>query len=318
MGRGGAWTPLQLKHLAEAMLAASEDPIAGVDQKANVFRDTMWQFFVDRDPFPASKKYSSRSPTAVFSQSKIVNKDILRFQSSVMFVNACKPTGGCSEDNITSLMIAHHLGMMPKDKLDYDCKDTCHDEWVYAQAYKVLRKSPKWQCNDGPVMSMNGGASGRTVIRGASASPDSDASSGVVLVGSAADSTGALMVGDDLTDAHVPPTGRKKAKRIRSEEAASSAVAIAMAKSISKSASSIEKNAVAQTERNGIMIFSSRLSDMDDDSQEYFKLLRRTHLANARAAAPPLQQTQALDCNDCNVLEDGDTTGDYSNEISPQ
>jgi hypothetical protein len=107
MGRGGAWTSLQLKYLAEAMLAASEDPIAGVDQRASVFRDTMWQFFVDRDPSPSLKKYSSRSATAVFSESKVVSKEILCFQASVMFVNACKPTGGCSEDNITRLMVAH-------------------------------------------------------------------------------------------------------------------------------------------------------------------------------------------------------------------
>jgi hypothetical protein len=253
MGRGGAWTPLQLKHLPEAMLAASEDPIAGVNQKASVFRDTMWRFFVDRDPSLSSNKYRSRSAAAVFSQSKVVSKEILRFQASVMFVNACKPTGGCSEDNVTSLMISHHLGMMANNKLDYECRDTCHDDWVYAQAYKVLRKSPKWQRNDGPVGSMNGGASIEidfTRISPASAGSDTACVIEAVRSAGSADGVGA---GDDLKNTETPPAGRKKAKRMRAEGAASSAAAVAMAKSISESASSIEKNSIAQAERNGII-----------------------------------------------------------------
>jgi hypothetical protein len=90
--------------------------------------------------------------------------------------------------------------MMAKDKLDYDCRGTCHDARVHTQAYKVLRKSPKWQSNDGPVMSMNGSGScrDRTGFSG------SAASAGSAAVGGGAGSTDGLGAENDAADVDTP------------------------------------------------------------------------------------------------------------------
>jgi hypothetical protein len=54
---------------------------------------------------------------------------------------------------------------------------------------------------------------------------------------------------------------------------------------------------------------------MDEDSKEYVKLLRRAHLANARAAAPPLPQMPARHLDTGNTFEDGGSTDDKEEEI---
>jgi hypothetical protein len=67
MGRGGHWTSSQAKHVAEAMLAASEDPIADIDQRADAFKQKLWEHFVSEDPSPTSaKNYRTLTLSAVF------------------------------------------------------------------------------------------------------------------------------------------------------------------------------------------------------------------------------------------------------------
>jgi hypothetical protein len=83
MGRAGRWTAQQNEHVAEATLAASEDPIAGTDQKSEDYQLKMRKEFVGRDPQPiacgssstnladVSKNYRMRSIAAVFKQRKV-------------------------------------------------------------------------------------------------------------------------------------------------------------------------------------------------------------------------------------------------------
>jgi hypothetical protein len=52
MGRAGQWTAQQNEHVAEATLAAFEDPIAGTDQKSEDNQLKMRKEFVGRDPQP--------------------------------------------------------------------------------------------------------------------------------------------------------------------------------------------------------------------------------------------------------------------------
>jgi hypothetical protein len=66
MGRAGQWTAQQNEHVAEARLAASEDPIAGMDQRSEDYQLKVWKEFVGRDPQPdASKNFRNRSIAAV-------------------------------------------------------------------------------------------------------------------------------------------------------------------------------------------------------------------------------------------------------------
>jgi hypothetical protein len=65
------------------------------------------------------------------------------------------------------------------------------------------------------------------------------------------------------------------------------------------SAEIVGRNAAAQTERNGIMIFVGKIDQADEDAKEYMKLKRMIHLKNARieasAAAPdPASETATL------------------------
>jgi hypothetical protein len=88
MGRGGHWTSSQAKHVAEAMLAASEDRIAGMDQRVDAFKQKLWEPFVSKHPSPTSTKdYRTRTLSAVFLQSKAISKDVMFSRRSILFVN---------------------------------------------------------------------------------------------------------------------------------------------------------------------------------------------------------------------------------------
>jgi hypothetical protein len=269
MGRGGQWTSLHSKHVAEAMLAATEDPIAGIDQKADAFKQKLWEEFVSKDPSPASaKKYRDRTLSAVFLQSKAISKDIMVFQKSVLFVKACKPTGNLTDEDLMSLAVARHTGIMQGAGLDYSFKDTPHSDWVLSDAFKVLKRAPKWQGNDGPVMDLAGGSS--------------------------TTSTDSAVPSSAIDEASAVPMVRKKAKRVRAEDSSVSKAMLAMAKSMAASADSVKTNAAAQTERNGIMLFVGKIDDGDQAAKEYFALKRKIHLESARIEASSATRGQVL------------------------
>jgi hypothetical protein len=110
--------------VAEATLAASEDTIVRTDQKSEDNQLKMWKEFVGRDPQPiacgssstdlanVSKNYRKLSIAAVFKQSKSISREVQRFQAVVVFIDSCKPTGNCTDDELLSLAIAHHKGML--------------------------------------------------------------------------------------------------------------------------------------------------------------------------------------------------------------
>lgn len=253
----------ELKDVAEAMLSASEDPIAGIDQKEEVFMTKLWQEFINRDPAPMSAKtYRDRRIKAVFEKSKAISKDIMVFHKAQMFVLACQPTGGLSDDEIFSLAVARHTGAMAS-RLDYTHKDTPHTDWLYTDDYKVLRCSPKWQ---GASLGSGGAVSD---IRGDRHDFSTDAAK-------------AAVESDGVSAA---PVGRKRAKRTQAEALAVSNAMLSVAKSMAASAESVGKNAAAQSERNGIMLFIGKYDVEDESAQEFFRLRKKLHLSNARAEA---------------------------------
>jgi hypothetical protein len=94
------------------------------------------------------------------------------------------------------------------------------------------------------------------------------------------------------------PVGRKKAKRLKREEL-STQVVMKLATSMEASAKSIERNSEVQTQRNGIMVFSGNIGEMDAaaraERDEYFTLMRKTHLAARTAAAKLTHAPKSLD-----------------------
>jgi hypothetical protein len=116
--------------------------------------------FCVKDPSPTSaKNYRTSTISAVFLQSKAISKDVMLFHRSVLFVNACKPTGNLADDELMILAVARHTGNMQGVGIDYSFKDTPHSNWVLSEAFKVLKRGPKCQGNDGPVMDLTGRSS---------------------------------------------------------------------------------------------------------------------------------------------------------------
>jgi hypothetical protein len=62
----------------------------------------------------------------------------------------------------------------------------------------------------------------------------------------------------------------------------------AVAASMAASASSIAKSADAQTEPNGIMVFSEKVDTDDVEAKEFFALKHKFHLQKARAEVETL------------------------------
>jgi hypothetical protein len=60
---------------------------------------------------------------------------------------------------------------------------------------------------------------------------------------------------------------------------------LAVAKSMALSAESVGRNAAAQTESNGIMLFVGKIDQADANAKEYIKHKRVIHLKNARPEA---------------------------------
>jgi hypothetical protein len=130
-----------------------------------------------------------------------------------MFIDSCKSTGNCTDDELLSLATARQKDMMKGSGLDYTKKDMPHSEWVFHMAYKEL-KSPKWRGVDGPVMDLESGNLG--------------------LSGVATSRFGLQVEYDD--EGYTGPPGRKKAKRARKDADATSSAMLAVAKSMALSA----------------------------------------------------------------------------------
>jgi hypothetical protein len=131
----------------------------------------------------------------VFSTSKKVSAQIASFYAAVSFVNALEPTGGCTPDQVLSLMIARHLSRMRGASVDYALMHTPLADWEYSGAHRILSCYPKWQGRSGPIDDLCGGS---TVTGGGSAA-----------IGTGGSGSDVHTVGDDSPGR---PSGRKRAK----------------------------------------------------------------------------------------------------------
>jgi hypothetical protein len=139
-------------------------------------------------------------------------------------------------------------------------------------AYNVLKVRHKWQGADGLVMDLASGSSS-------------------LLSGVTTSRTDVQTEGDE--EICMEPPGLEKYKRtLRNANGVSSAM-LAVAKSMTLSAESVGRNAAAQTERNGIMIFVGKVDQSDEDVTEYMKRKRMIHLKNARIEASDAEPATA-------------------------
>lgn len=153
MGRGIGWTDVEMAHLASGWVYASEDAIAGVDQTATRFRETMFEKYKSFAPKGCSRKsYGGRSPKSVRAKFNEVATDIQKFREALRCIRAANPTG-VTEHEVISMSIAKHLGK--RSGMSYEVRSYLHSEWKNNLAYEVLRLHPK--------LSDERSASGRTV-----------------------------------------------------------------------------------------------------------------------------------------------------------
>jgi hypothetical protein len=212
----------------------------------------------------------------VFSTSKKVSAEFASFYAAVTVVNALEPTGGCTPDQVLSLMIARHLGRMRGASIDYALMHTPHADWEYSGAHRILRGHPKWQGQSGPIGDLCGG---NTVTGGGSAA-----------IGTGGSSSDVNTVGNDSPGR---PSGRKRAKMALFQSQAVACAMRAVAASMAASASSIAKSRIvksadAQTERNGIVVFAGKVDADEVETKEFFGLKRKFHLQMARAEVETL------------------------------
>lgn len=148
MGRGKSWDSKENEVLARAWISASEDPIAGTDQTAKRFVQTVRRRFIEKGPDPSDVtegRYGYRSAISIRQHFSDLSADVQKFSLSLSKVQACNPTG-VGDDGIISMAVAIHTGQTTT--MDYAYKGYCGDmsncNWISYKAYNVLKHHPKW------------------------------------------------------------------------------------------------------------------------------------------------------------------------------
>lgn len=143
MGRGVSWCAQECSDLARAWIAASEDPIIGIDHTSLHFNRAMFEkFSAMATQGMSDKKYGERGLRPVRSKWDQISADCQKFRRALRFIKACNPTG-VTEDQVISMAIAKHLGK--RDTMAYDVRDFPHERWNNHLAYRVLHRVPKFK-----------------------------------------------------------------------------------------------------------------------------------------------------------------------------
>ena len=95
MGRRSSWNQQELGDVAKAWIAASSDPVVGIDQTAARFAATFHSEFIARAPNDdvIKQRYQSRSAMSVKLRFDAVVADVQKFQKSLRMVLTCNPSG---------------------------------------------------------------------------------------------------------------------------------------------------------------------------------------------------------------------------------
>jgi hypothetical protein len=89
-----------------------------------------------------STRYHMRGTTAVWNYFRDhIKHDVNKFNIALRVVRTSKPTG-VDEQQIVNMAVAIHLGKTKK--MDYEFKDFSASQWLFYEAWKVLKEHPKF------------------------------------------------------------------------------------------------------------------------------------------------------------------------------
>lgn len=115
---------------ARAWIAASEDPVAGIDQKGKVFFNTIHRRFSEKSPASVvgvEGRYGLHSPESVRKHINNLSADAQKFKKHLRTVRLCEPTG-VSEDEMLSMAVAVHIEKCTA--MSYEYKSSGHNNLV--------------------------------------------------------------------------------------------------------------------------------------------------------------------------------------------
>lgn len=268
MGRGKAWDLEENETLARAWIAASEDPIAGADQKAKVFFNTLHRRFIEKGPPPSkvlNGKYGFRSAESCRKHVADLSADVQKFNTALRKLRACGPTG-VNEDQVLSMAVAIHMEVT--NSMDYEHKDYVKENWLSFNAWKVWSRHPKWATAKPALSTTHSSAEAEATptltspeqLRGALEEGSHDPC-GVTRGGSAAKAEERFGL------------GTRSAKLIRQEELRTQAVR-SMAESAKRKSDALE-------ERNAIAVFSLPEAAGLPETSQFFAAIRQMYLSQA-------------------------------------
>lgn len=279
MGRGKNWEIDENATLARAWIAASVDPVAGVDQTRKVFMDTVKRRFIEFGPDVSKEtegRYGTRTDPSIRQHFSDMSADVQSFRVAMYRVTNSNPTGVVA-GNIESMAVAIHLGKT--NVMYYHYKDLPPTQWLYYKAWKVLLAHPKW--SDVPEANETGGLEQESENNHAdtagSGSPEGE--SPQKTASNSTQSSGERMKVDRF------PIGARGAKLITQEELRTQAVRT-LAESAKRKSDILE-------EKNAISVFSRPEAQGLPETDEFFDAIRRTYLAKAQKNAK-LAETEAL------------------------
>ena len=97
MRRGKSWDLHENETLARAWIAASEDPVAGIDQRGKVFFDTMHRRFSEKGPESSTGvegRYGLRTADSIRKHLNELSADVQKFSKTRVQPDRCDGGAG--------------------------------------------------------------------------------------------------------------------------------------------------------------------------------------------------------------------------------
>jgi hypothetical protein len=144
MGCGTKWTNDERSIVCYAYVNATNDPINGKDQSADVFWKKVHINVKSLQPAGCEEgTYSSRGHEAIKAfLSNSIFRDVQKFNTSLRMIRVSKPTG-CNESEIISMAVAFHLNRT--STRDYNFKSFDPHNWSNYSSWMTLKVMPKFR-----------------------------------------------------------------------------------------------------------------------------------------------------------------------------
>lgn len=320
MGRGKAWDIDENEVLARAWISASEDPIAGVDQRGKLFNETVYRRFSERAPacFAGIEgKYGLRTPGSIRNHAGDLSADAQKFSKTLRTVRACGPTG-VTENQVLSMAVAVHVGKCAT--MNYEQKDFSHSNWPGFKAWNLWKNHPKWT-SPAATDSTSGGTETTSAQGGGTTQApfiEQQQCSSQTLEPNTNEADNVRNRSPARNAEERFGLGTKTAKLVRQEELRTQAVR-SMAESAKRKSDALE-------ERNAIAAFSRPEAEGLPETSQFFAALRSNYLAQvlkkARLAGSELTDSSPIDARHDSAAETpteggGAEAGESQSEPAP-